>query len=61
MSAYSRREFLATTAATLAAGSLRAAEEPKEALKVGAQSYSFRDFKLEPALKQMQSLGLKYA
>jgi inosose dehydratase len=61
MSGYNRREFLATAAATLAAGSLRAADEPNDGLKVGAQSYSFRDFKLEPALKQMQSLGLKYA
>ncbi|HEY1381883.1 MAG TPA: sugar phosphate isomerase/epimerase [Gemmataceae bacterium] len=29
-------------------------------LHVGAQSYSFRDFPLERALKQYQTLGLKY-
>jgi inosose dehydratase len=57
-----RREFLAASVATLAAGTLRATEDsPNGPFKIGAQSYSFRDFKLEQALKQYQSLGLKYA
>jgi sugar phosphate isomerase/epimerase len=57
-----RREFLASATATLVAGTLRAAEDsPSGPFKVGAQSYSFRDFKLEQALRQYQTLGLKYA
>src|SRR5262245_35582172 len=57
-----RREFLAASVATLAAGALRGADDsPNGPFKIGAQSYSFRDFKLEQALKQYQSLGLKYA
>jgi sugar phosphate isomerase/epimerase len=63
----SRRQFLATSAAGAAAlglGAVRARaadESPYGHFKVGAQSYSFRNFKLEPALKQYQTLGLKYA
>lgn len=65
MNVWSRREFLSTTIATGAAlavrGALRAAEAPHFGrFNVGAQSYSFRDFQLEPALKQYQALGLKY-
>lgn len=56
-----RRQFLAASAATIAAGSLSVAGDlPSANLMIGAQSYSFRDFKLEQALKQFQTLGLKY-
>ena len=62
----SRRDFLAASAATL--GTLSQSRSPVAAadaspygsLKVGAQSYSFREFPLERALKQYQTLGLKY-
>jgi sugar phosphate isomerase/epimerase len=60
-----RREFLATSAAAtaaLAVGPTRAADtSPYGRWNIGAQSYSFRDFKLEQALKNYQTLGLKYA
>jgi sugar phosphate isomerase/epimerase len=57
-----RRQFLAASAATIAAGRLRAADpSPYGNLMVGAQSYCFRDFPLEQALKQYQTLQLKYA
>jgi sugar phosphate isomerase/epimerase len=56
----SRRGFLATTAA-LAAGSRMAAADPFGGLRVGVQSYSFRKFDLENALKRTQDLGLGYA
>jgi sugar phosphate isomerase/epimerase len=58
----SRREFLAASAA-LAVTAVRgraADESPYGPLHVGAQSYSFRQFNLEQALKLYQSLGLKY-
>lgn len=58
----SRRQFLSASAATLVAGTLSSADDsPYGNFMIGAQSYSFRDFKLEPALKQYQTLGLKYA
>ncbi|HEX4589832.1 MAG TPA: sugar phosphate isomerase/epimerase, partial [Gemmataceae bacterium] len=62
----SRREFLAASAAVTLAkplSALHAADAPAsyDGLKVGAQSYSFRDLSLERALKQYQTLGLKYA
>jgi sugar phosphate isomerase/epimerase len=62
----SRREFLAASAAAgllgrAAAHAPGADESPYGSFRVGAQSYSFRDFDLEPALKQYQTLGLKYA
>src|SRR4051794_30979748 len=60
----SRREFLAASAAGaalgLSTGAFAADASPYGSLKVGAQSYSFREFPLERALKQYQSLGLKY-
>jgi inosose dehydratase len=60
-----RRDFLATSAAAataVAVGTGRAAEaSPYGPWNVGAQSYSFRDFNLEQALKNYQTLGLKYA
>src|SRR4051794_1416196 len=58
-----RRSFLAGSAATavglLAARSASAADGP--AISLGAQSYTFRNFDLEPALKRMKELGLKHA
>lgn len=61
-----RREFLAASAAATATlavvGAARAADaSPFGNWKIGAQSYSFREFKLEQALKNYQTLGLKYA
>jgi len=58
-----RREFLATTAAAaVAIGAARAADaSPYGNWNIGAQSYSFRDFDLEQALKNYQTLGLKFA
>jgi sugar phosphate isomerase/epimerase len=63
-----RRRFLQTgTAATLglfAVPNLLTADEQKDApfggFKLGAQSYTFREFDLEPALKRMKDLGLHY-
>src|SRR5581483_3718224 len=63
----SRRQFLAASAASGAALTLgsrvRAADAPLSygPFHIGAQSYSFRDFPLERALEQYQTLGLKYA
>jgi sugar phosphate isomerase/epimerase len=67
-----RRRFLqAGTAAALglaAAPALRAADEKKNdkpadplgGFSLGVQSYTFRNFDLEPALKRIQDLGLHY-
>jgi sugar phosphate isomerase/epimerase len=64
-----RRGFLAASAATLAASASTGrfalcAEEKKEdrfgGFLVGAQTYTFRKFNLEGALKRMKELGLKY-
>ncbi len=66
----SRRQFLAASTAGAACFSGRlgsqlacAADAPASYgwLNVGAESYSFREFNLERALKQYQTLGLKYA
>ena len=66
----SRRDFLRTAAAAtaLTAVSRISAEEPKTGqggdfgeFIVGVQTYTFRKFKLEPALKRTQELGLKFA
>jgi inosose dehydratase len=54
-----RRAFLAASAAGLFAGRAAAAEEL--GFTFGVQSYTFRNFDLEPALKRIQELGLKYA
>ena len=62
MTPLDRRSFLAAGTATLAtAAAGRAADDPFGGLKVGVQSYSFRKFDLENALKRTQELGLKYA
>jgi inosose dehydratase len=61
-----RRRFLhAGAAAALAAvPNLSRAEEKKDdrfgGFKLGAQSYTFREFDLEPALRRMKDLGLHY-
>lgn len=60
--AMNRRSFLAAsaaTAATLLTARARAAEPL--GFGIGVQSYTFREFGLEPALKKMQELGLKNA
>jgi len=65
----SRRDFLAASAAVTlppvidrGLNRLLAADAQSYGpLNVGAQSYSFREFPLERALKQYQALGLKYA
>jgi sugar phosphate isomerase/epimerase len=61
----SRREFLRTSAAAvagLAAGSRLLADDKNDfgGFTVGIQSYTFRNFKLEQALKRIQDLGIKY-
>lgn len=62
----SRRAFLAASAASFAAAVAPAAQDPKpqEAKldwKLGAQSYTFRNFGAEKALAEMKELGLGYA
>lgn len=61
----SRRQFLQAGAASLAAvPALRAAADPADpfgGFKLGVQSYSFRNFTTEQALKRIQDLGLRYA
>src|SRR5262245_34839649 len=61
----SRRDFLRSTAALagLAATSRLFADDKNDAFggfTVGVQSYTFRNSKLEPALKRIQDLGIKY-
>ena len=57
-----RRDFLVTAAALGFASRLTAAPvDPFGGFTVGIQSYSFRNFDLEPALKRTQDLGLKFA
>ncbi|HEY7425871.1 MAG TPA: sugar phosphate isomerase/epimerase [Gemmataceae bacterium] len=66
---FDRRRFLrvsASAALSLSAAPnfLRAEEKKDDAFggfKLGAQSYTFREFDLEPALKRMKDLGLRYA
>ena len=62
----SRRTFLKASAATVGAGLLlpraaAAADDLGSGISLGVQSYTFRNFDLEPALKRMQALGLKNA
>ena len=58
-----RRTFLAASAGAAAAlvapRAANAADDGK--IGLGVQSYTFREFDLEPALKRMNDLGLKYA
>lgn len=61
--AISRRRFLQTSVAAVAAAPATfAAEDKKEfgGFTLGVQSYSFRNFDLEPTLKRIQALGLHY-
>lgn len=62
-----RRRFLGASAAALGAAALPnllsaadAASDPFGGFKLGAQTYTFRKFPLERALKMMQALGLQY-
>jgi inosose dehydratase len=64
---FDRRRFLCVGAAAAGLSSwpsfLRAAENKEDAFggfKLGAQSYTFREFDLEPALKRMKDLDLHY-
>lgn len=62
---FSRRDFLyaaATATAALALPGLSIADDkdPYLGLKMGLQSYSLREFKVQEALDQTKSLGLKY-
>src|SRR5688572_8541417 len=59
----SRRQFLAGAAALAAAGPAVAAQRPNDAFggfNVGIQSYTFRNFNLEQALRRTADLGLRY-
>jgi sugar phosphate isomerase/epimerase len=65
---FDRRRFLRAGVAALGLSSLpqilRADEKKEDAFggfKLGAQSYTFREFDLEPALKRMKDLDLHYA
>ncbi len=63
-----RRTFLQSSAIAIGGGlalstSLKAAEEGDlgSGISLGVQSYTFRNFDLEPALKRIQELGIKNA
>lgn len=62
---FDRRSFLRTSAAAVAATALprfaSGADDPFGGFTVGIQSYTFRKFDLENALKKTQEAGLKYA
>lgn len=61
-SSLDRRSFLAAAAAAaVLPRSAAAADEPFGGFTVGIQSYTFRKFDLEQALKRTQECGLKYA
>ncbi|MFO0841253.1 MAG: sugar phosphate isomerase/epimerase [Gemmataceae bacterium] len=57
-----RRSFLRAGATALALPVLARADEKKAAdgFRLGAQSYTFRNFKLEQALARMKKVGLRY-
>jgi sugar phosphate isomerase/epimerase len=62
----SRRDFLRLGATSLAVAAIPTLasgkdEDPYGGFKFGCQSYTFRNFKLEPALKKIKDLGLHYA
>ena len=64
---FDRRRFLRAGVAVVGLSSLPSllqADEPKDkslgGFKLGAQSYTFREFDLEPALKRMKDLDLHY-
>lgn len=60
-----RRAFLRTSAVVAATAAvaprLHAADDPFGGFIVGVQTYTFRKFTLEQALKRIKDLGLKYA
>src|SRR5262245_25569161 len=60
-----RRSFLAATAATAATAAGLRAHAPLRAdldgITLGVQSYTYRNFDLDAALKRMKELGLKHA
>jgi sugar phosphate isomerase/epimerase len=62
-----RRRFLQLGAGAMAAASVPALAssddktDPFGGFKLGVQSYTFRNFDTEPALKRIQELGLHYA
>ncbi|MGL4424275.1 MAG: sugar phosphate isomerase/epimerase family protein [Gemmataceae bacterium] len=59
----SRRSFLASSAALLALAQVRPAaarENPFGTFTVGVQTYTFRKFGLEQALKRISELGVKF-
>jgi sugar phosphate isomerase/epimerase len=64
VTAIDRRRFLGAGASALALAALPAwaadKDDPFGGFKVGAQSYTFREVDLEPTLKRMKELGLKY-
>jgi sugar phosphate isomerase/epimerase len=61
-----RRRFLGAGASALALAAVpglrgeEKKEDPFGGFELGAQTYTFRKFELEQALKRMQKLGLKY-
>jgi inosose dehydratase len=64
----SRRHFLQSSSAALLGAAFVASrgladtkDDPFGGFVVGIQTYTFRNFKLEPMLKRTQELGLKYA
>ncbi len=58
MNKVSRREFLAASAAAVAGGTVAAAAGEYGGFHVGVQSYCFREFNTERALKNTRELGL---
>jgi inosose dehydratase len=64
-SSLDRRRFLRASVAAVGVSSLssllRAEENTLRGFRLGAQSYTFREFDLEPALKRMKDLDLHYA
>lgn len=63
MSVLSRRDFVSRSAAGLAALALLKQEEfamAGDKVVIGSQSYSFRHFKFEEAIKCLKELGLSY-
>lgn len=62
MTSIDRRSFLRAGACALLAPALAKgqADDPFGGFRLGAQSYTFRNFTVEKALERMKKLGLKY-